>query len=152
MIQIEIDDFESAATGSRTRSIQSDRGWPWKRSMPCCAIGTCPFRRLAMEITRGANLAIAGARADAEASLNSGAMPMTGKAIVSEINRVFGDNTILVKENGGQDLWVYYWALLSGTDQECCVAPAEQTAMGYGIIGAMAANWPHRNARSFHLG
>jgi hypothetical protein len=32
-------------------------------------------------------------------------MPLKGNSIVHEINRVFGDNTILVKENGGQDLW-----------------------------------------------
>jgi len=30
-------------------------------------------------------------------------------ALESELNRVFGDNTILVHENGGQDLWSYYW-------------------------------------------
>ena len=58
---------------------------------------------------------------------------MQGKAIVAEINRVFGHNTILVKENGGQDLWAYFWPYYQVLNQNCCVAPAEQTAMGYGI-------------------
>ena len=64
---------------------------------------------------------------------------MKGKSIVHEINRVFGDNTILVKENGGQDLWVYFWPYYQVLDAGCCVPPAEQTAMGYGVVGAMAA-------------
>ena len=66
-------------------------------------------------------------------------MPLKGKSIVHEINRVFGDNTILVKENGGQDLWAYFWPYYQVLDPGCCVPPAEQTAMGYGIVGAMAA-------------
>jgi acetolactate synthase I/II/III large subunit len=66
-------------------------------------------------------------------------MPLKGKSIVHEINRVFGDNTILVKENGGQDLWVYFWPYYQVLDAGCCVPPAEQTAMGYGVVGAMAA-------------
>lgn len=91
--------------------------------------------------------AIDASRRDVEVSLDSGEMPMKGKAIVSEINRVFGDNTILCKENGGQDLWAYYWPYYQVLDAGCCVAPAEQTAMGYGVIGAMAAKIaaPERN-------
>ena len=65
--------------------------------------------------------------------------PVKGKRIVSEINRVFGDNTILVKENGGQDLWSYYWPYYQSFDAGCVVPPAEQTVMGLGVIGAIAA-------------
>ena len=97
------------------------------------------FDAWASEVSAGRALAIAGARADAEAAMAPGSMPMQGKSIVSEINRVFGHDTILVKENGGQDLWVYYWPYYQVLDQKSCVVPAEQTAMGYGIIGAMAA-------------
>ncbi len=99
------------------------------------------------EIATRASATVAAARADAEASLASGEMPFKGKAIVSEINRVFGANTILVKENGGQDLWAYYWPYYRVLDAGCCVPPAEQTAMGYGVIGAMAAKLaaPERN-------
>jgi acetolactate synthase-1/2/3 large subunit len=59
--------------------------------------------------------------------------------IVNAVNRVFGRDTILVKENGGQDLWAYYWPTYQVLDVDGCVPPAEQTAMGYGVIGAMAA-------------
>jgi hypothetical protein len=62
------------------------------------------------EITSGRRDAIAAATADAEGALEQGDMPLKGKSIVYEINRVFGDNTILVKENGGQDLWRYRFA------------------------------------------
>ena len=91
------------------------------------------------EITSGRREAIAAAAADAEGALEQGEMPLKGKSIVHEINRVFGDNTILVKENGGQDLWAYYWPYYQVLDPGCCVPPAEQTAMGYGVVGAMAA-------------
>ncbi|GIW03708.1 MAG: hypothetical protein KatS3mg059_0328 [Thermomicrobiales bacterium] len=64
---------------------------------------------------------------------------MKGKTVVAELNRIFGANTILCKENGGQDLWAYYWPYYQVLDPGCCVPPAEQTMMGLGVIGAMAA-------------
>lgn len=66
-------------------------------------------------------------------------MPLPGRRIVHEINRVFGGNTILVKENGGADLWSYYWPYYQVHDAGCVVPPAEQTAMGLGVVGAIAA-------------
>jgi acetolactate synthase I/II/III large subunit len=66
-------------------------------------------------------------------------MPLKGRRIVHEINRIFGDNTILVKENGGADLWSYYWPYYQSYDAGCVIPPAEQTAMGYGVVGAIAA-------------
>ena len=140
VIQIEIDDFEIGRNWVPEVTIQSDArsavealtGVLMDRNMP-------RFDAWAHEVQEGRAIAIAGARSDAEASMATGSMPMQGKAIVSEINRVFGSNTILAKENGGQDLWVYYWPYYQVLDQNSCIAPAEQTAMGYGIIGAMAA-------------
>lgn len=101
----------------------------------------------AAEVAKQAADAAAAARADVEASLATGALPFTGKAIVNEINRVFGGNTILALENGGQDLWAYFWPYYRVLDVGCCIPPAEQTAMGYGVIGAMAAKLaaPERN-------
>ncbi|MEZ4531562.1 MAG: thiamine pyrophosphate-binding protein [Thermomicrobiales bacterium] len=140
VIQIEIDDFEIGRNWVPEVAIQSDArlavesltGVLMDRGLP-------RFTSWADEIVAGRKQSIAAAREDAEASMATASMPMQGKAIVSEINRVFGHDTILVKENGGQDLWVYYWPYYQVLDQQCCVAPAEQTAMGYGIIGAMAA-------------
>lgn len=72
-----------------------------------------------------------------DASVDSS--PVMGKRIVREINNVFGDNTILVLENGGQDLWAYYWPYYQVLNTGCLVPPAEQTAMGLGVSGAIAA-------------
>lgn len=84
------------------------------------------------------NTAITDAGADAMAAIKAGDMPLKGKSVVHMINQVFGDRTILVKENGGQDLWVYYWPYYQVLEAGGCVPPAEQTAMGYGVIGSMA--------------
>jgi acetolactate synthase I/II/III large subunit len=69
--------------------------------------------------------------------------PIKGKRIVREINEVFGANTILALENGGQDLWAYYWPYYQVLDTNCVVPPAEQTVMGLGICGAIAAKLAH---------
>ena len=53
---------------------------------------------------------------------------------------------MLVKENGGQDLWAYFWPYYQVVSMPGVgVAPAEETAMGYGVVGAMAARrYPDR--------
>ncbi len=140
VIQIEIDDFEIGRNWVPDVAIQSDARLAVEALTGVLIDRDLPrFDAWAAEVVDKTGRAITAARADAEASMASGSMPMQGKAIVSEINRIFGHDTILVKENGGQDLWVYYWPYYQVLDQNCCVAPAEQTAMGYGIIGAMAA-------------
>lgn len=139
-IQIEIDDFEIGRNWRPDVAIQSDARLAIEQMHGVMADrGAKRKDTLADEVERRHAEVVAAARADSEASMASGSMPMTGKAIISEINRVFGDNTIIVKENGGQDLWVYYWPYYQVLDPGCCVAPAEQTAMGYGVIGSMAA-------------
>ena len=59
--------------------------------------------------------------------------------ILHALNRVFGRDTILVHENGGADLWSYYWPYYRVLDIGDCVPMAEQTAMGMGVIGAIGA-------------
>jgi acetolactate synthase-1/2/3 large subunit len=61
------------------------------------------------------------------------------KRVVFEANMVFGNNTVLVNENGSQDLWSYYYPYYRVLDYDCCVAPAEQTCMGLGVAGAIGA-------------
>lgn len=65
--------------------------------------------------------------------------PIKSKRVIFEANRVFGSNTILVNENGSQDLWSYYYPYYKVYDVDCCVAPAEQTCMGFGVAGAIGA-------------
>ncbi len=65
--------------------------------------------------------------------------PIPAKRIVHELSRVFGRNTILVSENGSQDTWSYcfpYYELQDGSE---CVPVAEQTCMGMGVSGVIAA-------------
>jgi acetolactate synthase-1/2/3 large subunit len=59
--------------------------------------------------------------------------------ILQMLNRVFGRDTIIVHENGGADLWSYYWPYYRVLDVGDSVPMAEQTAMGMGVIGAIAA-------------
>jgi acetolactate synthase-1/2/3 large subunit len=61
------------------------------------------------------------------------------KQVVHALNRVFDDGFVLVKENGGQDLWSYYCPYVKVTAHRGCVAPAEQTVMGLGVAGAIGA-------------
>jgi acetolactate synthase-1/2/3 large subunit len=147
LIQIDIDPFELGRNWQPDVAIQSDaRQAIDALAQALQARGVTPHEAYIAEISAGRREAIAAAAADAETALDQGDMPLKGKSIVREINRVFGDNTIVVKENGGQDLWTYFWPYYQLLDPGCCVPPAEQTAMGYGVVGAMAAKlaWPDR--------
>ncbi len=59
--------------------------------------------------------------------------------ILHALNQIFGRDTIIVHENGGADLWSYYWPYYRVLDVGDCVPMAEQTAMGMGVIGAIGA-------------
>jgi acetolactate synthase-1/2/3 large subunit len=60
------------------------------------------------------------------------------KQIVHALNHAFGDY-VLVNENGAQDLWSYYCPYAKVTARRGCVAPAEQTCMGFGVAAAIGA-------------
>jgi acetolactate synthase-1/2/3 large subunit len=76
---------------------------------------------------------------EVEAECIDASIPLKSKRIVHEANRVFGPGTVLVNENGSQDLWSYYFPYYTVLDVDCCVAPAEQTCMGFGVAGAIGA-------------
>lgn len=65
--------------------------------------------------------------------------PLKTKQVVHALNRAFPQGFVLVNENGGQDLWSYYCPYLKVTLERGCVAPAEQTCMGFGVAGAIGA-------------
>lgn len=140
LIQIDIEPYELGRNWKPDVAIQADARLAVEALADALAErNVVPNAGFVDEITAGRAAAIAAAAADANEALERGDMPLKGKSVVHEINRVFGENTILVKENGGQDLWAYYWPYYQVLDSGCCVPPAEQTAMGYGIVGAMAA-------------
>jgi len=76
---------------------------------------------------------------EVEAQCKDSSAPLKSKRIVFEANRVFGGGTVLVNENGSQDLWSYYFPYYKVLDVDGCVAPAEQTCMGFGVAGAIGA-------------
>ncbi|MBT5434575.1 MAG: thiamine pyrophosphate-binding protein, partial [Rhodospirillaceae bacterium] len=65
--------------------------------------------------------------------------PIRARHAVAAINRVFGKDTIMVHENGGADLWSYYWPYYRVLDAGDDIPMGEQTAMGMGIIGTVGA-------------
>ena len=65
--------------------------------------------------------------------------PLPARRIVHEVSAVFGDNTVLVNENGSQDSWSYFFPYYVVGDDSSCVTVAEQTCMGMGVVGAIAA-------------
>ncbi|MGH2618783.1 MAG: thiamine pyrophosphate-binding protein, partial [Thermomicrobiales bacterium] len=140
LIQIDIDPFELGRNWEPDVAIQADARLAIEALFDALeAREVISDIDLTTEIHEGRKAAMKSAWADADAALERGEMPFKGKSVVAEINRVFGTNTILVKENGGQDLWAYFWPYYQVLDPGCCVPPAEQTAMGYGVVGAMAA-------------
>ena len=65
--------------------------------------------------------------------------PIPAKRAVYELSKVFGGNTVVVSENGCQDCWAYcfpYYKLQEGSEW---VPVAEQTCMGMGVVGVIAA-------------
>ena len=61
------------------------------------------------------------------------------KRAVYELSKVFGGNTVVASENGCQDCWAYcfpYYKLQEGSEW---VPVAEQTCMGMGVVGVIAA-------------
>jgi acetolactate synthase-1/2/3 large subunit len=66
-------------------------------------------------------------------------MPIRSKRVIWELGQVFGPETILVNENGSQDLWSYYVPYYQVREGGLCVPPGEQTCLGLGVAGAIGA-------------
>ena len=65
--------------------------------------------------------------------------PIRPPQVVGAINKIFGSDTILVSENGGTDLWTYFWPYYKVLDVGDCVPLGEQTSMGMGVVGTIGA-------------
>ncbi len=76
---------------------------------------------------------------EVEAECMTEATPIPAKRVVYELGKVFGENTILVNENGSQDCWSYCFPYYKVQDRSECVPVTEQTCMGMGVVGAIAA-------------
>ncbi|MCA1755371.1 MAG: thiamine pyrophosphate-binding protein [Spirochaeta sp.] len=58
------------------------------------------------------------------------------KRVLAEYQEVFGTGSVLVNENGAQDLWSYYSPYMR-VPVRGCVPPGAQTCMGAGVSGAL---------------
>jgi len=65
--------------------------------------------------------------------------PIRARQVVHAVNTVFGHDTIMIHENGGADLWSYYWPYYRVLDIGDDIPMGEQTAMGMGVIGTIGA-------------
>jgi len=83
--------------------------------------------------------ATAAYMAEVYAECSDSSKPIKTKRVVYEACRVFGPKTVLVNENGSQDLWSYYWPYWAVGALDGCVAPAEQTCMGLAVAGCIGA-------------
>jgi acetolactate synthase-1/2/3 large subunit len=77
----------------------------------------------------------------------TGDLPLKTKRVLYELNQVYGRGTILVQENGCQDLWSYYSPYYTVLDLDAVVAPGEQTCMGMGVAGAIGAKLARPEAK-----
>lgn len=98
---------------------------------------------------RGEAWAQAKAAYDAEVAVEGRCddVPIKTKRVLYELNRVYGRNTVVVHENGSQDLWSYYSPYYKVLDLNAVVAPGEQTCMGMGVAGAIGAKLARPDAK-----
>lgn len=99
-----------------------------------------PLPATALEARRGAlHEARSAWVAEVDADRSRQETPILTRQVMGAINRVFGHDTIMIHENGGADLWSYYWPYYRVLDADCDVPMGEQTAMGMGVIGTIGA-------------
>ena len=141
-VQIDIDPFELGRNWVPDVAIQSDAALALNALLAAATARGLAADSLRVEAIRAGRMAVIAA-VD-EDRLDSSA-PVKSRHVVHAINRVFGANTILVLENGASDLWAYYWPHYRVKDAGCVVPPAEQTAMGLGVCGAIGAKLARPN-------
>ena len=65
-----------------------------------------------------------------EALAGDDSVPIRVPRVLAAVNRIFGRDTILMKENGGADLWCYYWPhyRVLDVDEESALPVPEEIA------------------------
>ncbi|HET9015341.1 MAG TPA: thiamine pyrophosphate-binding protein [Thermomicrobiaceae bacterium] len=135
-VQIDIDPFELGRNWVPDVAIQSDASLALDALLAAASSRGLTANAERLDQLRAAREA---ALRSAETEAGGATDRLSGREVVHAVNRAFGVNTILVLENGGSDLWAYYWPHYRVHDAGCVVPPAEQTAMGLGVCGAIAA-------------
>jgi acetolactate synthase-1/2/3 large subunit len=112
------------------------------------AMDSTPRDRRLTQLTRKKRSFLARTEAEGQTKRT----PILTRQVVAAINRVFGPGTIMVHENGGADLWTYYWPYYRVLDVGSSVPMGEQTAMGMGFIGAIGVKMAHPNMKVISVG
>jgi acetolactate synthase-1/2/3 large subunit len=139
-IQIDISPFEIARNWAPDVGIVGDARAVLRQliaAVPAQGGGKIEARR-AVRVRESLSAKKAFER-EVEAECGTDATPIPAKSIVHEVSEVFGENTILVNENGSQDTWSYCYPYYKVGKGSLCVPVAEQTCMGMGVVGAIAA-------------
>jgi acetolactate synthase I/II/III large subunit len=135
-VQVDIDPFELGRNWVPDLAIQSDVARALRAlldSPKAQSIGPDQDRLKKLASDRAAALA------HMEDDVADDSTPVVPRRVVRAINEVFGRDTITVLENGKADLWAYYWPYHQILSEGGVVPPAEQTAMGLGVCGAIGA-------------
>jgi acetolactate synthase I/II/III large subunit len=134
--QIDIDPFEIGRNWVPDVAVQSDAKLALR-----ALLDEAKRRKLQPDAARLDEIAAGRKQAieRMEEDCRDDSTPIKAKRVARAINHVFGRNTITVLENGGSDLWLYYWPYYQVLDRGMLVPPAEQTVMGLGVCGAIAA-------------
>jgi acetolactate synthase I/II/III large subunit len=138
-LQIDIDPFEIGRNWVPDAALIGDASLVLRQLH--AAFAASPGTRAARKTNAEARVRDKDAFArevDAECAAATG-VPLASKRIVHELNAVFGHDTILVNENGGQDLWSYFHPYYRVLDAGDLVPMGEQTCMGAGVTGAIGA-------------
>lgn len=139
MVQIDVDPFELGRNFLPDAPVLADARLCLRDL--AAALATDPGRRSERQEHMAKAVAAKDefVRAVALECARANGSPLQSKRIVHELNDVYGHDTILVNENGGQDLWTYYWPYYRVLDADAVVPMAEQTCMGAGVTGAVGA-------------
>ena len=137
-IQIDIDSFEMSRNWPADVPVVGDAKLVLQDILTTLGtgIGGAEVRR-----ERRSRLTKAKAEYEKEIAIEcrDSSRPIKARRIVRDVNEVFGPDTILVNENGSLDLWSYYSPYYKVQSLGDTVTVAEQTCMGFGVVGAIAA-------------
>jgi acetolactate synthase-1/2/3 large subunit len=138
LLQIDIDPFEIGRNWVPDAAVIGDAAVVLRQLRAALASPAGRAARKANAEARVRDKDAFAREVDAECA-SAANVPLATKRIVHELNAVYGRDTVLVNENGGQDLWSYFHPYYRVLDAGDLVPMGEQTCMGAGITGAIGA-------------
>lgn len=143
-IQVDVDAFEIGRNWIPDVGIIGDAKIVLKQLID--ELGGRISRKKLSDMPRVSRLIKAKSEYESEIERECKTSTVRTKMVIRVLSKVFGKNTILVNENGAADLWSYYSPYYKVLDVGDCVTVANQTCMGIGVAGSIAAKlvMPHK--------